>query len=173
MQPTYTPFGQENSPSSNEPPPNDHLEEINKVIEPKRLLTVWSRVLLLILMILALITITSICWKNFSRLDSHLTREIKREEVVSFKRDWFIAKNQEIEGLKHQLKTAKAALASIEEQRKSTWISRESDREIYNRTLERLMALETSLMTAIKEYNSTLSIANSSDIAGLSSATAD
>jgi hypothetical protein len=171
MRPTFSPFEQENS--SSPLPPNDHLEEINKVIEPKRLFIVWSRILLLILMIIALITITSVCWKNFTRLDSHLTREIKREEVVSFKRDWFVAKNQEIEGLKHQIKTAKAALASIEEQRKSTWISRESDREIYNRTLERLMALEASLMAAIKEYNSTLSIANPSDIAGLNSAVAD
>lgn len=172
--PFSNPFSNQSEKIEPSLPPEQHpIDDISNVIEPKRLFTVWSRILLLVLMVIALITITSICWKNFTKLDDHLTREINRGEAVTFKRDWFVAKLQEIDGLKHQLQTAKTALSSIEEQRKSTWISRESDREIYNRTLERLMSLENSLMQAIKEYNTALSIAKSGDIAGLTSATAD
>lgn len=145
------------------------VDDINSVIEPKRLLSIWSRILLLVLLIIAAITITRVCWKNFSKIDGQLSREVSKEEIESFKRDWFVAKYQEIEGLKYQIKTAKAALVSVEEQRKSTWISRESDREIYNRTLERLMGLETALMASLKEYNTAVSLANPTDIAGLAS----
>ena len=170
-----SPFSPHENGKTDAPTPGEShpIDDISNVIEPKRLFTVWSRILLLVLMVLALITITSICWKNFIRLDDHLTREMNRQKVVTLKRDWFVEKLQEIDGLNHQLNTAKTALASIEEQRKSTWISRESDREIYNRTLERLMSLENSLMIAVKDYNMAFSVANASDIAGLSSAVAD
>jgi len=157
-------------------PESDPIEEINKIIGPKRLLDVWrtheARILLSVILVLAAITITGICWKTW-KLDVPLAQKVEQEQAISFKRDWFVAKLQEIEGLKRQIKTAREALASIEEQRKATWVSRESDREIYNRTLERLMSLEDGLLTCVKDYNTAISVANPGDIAGLCSATAN
>lgn len=147
-----------------------HLETFDKATDPQRLLRIWGKILLIIVLLVATVSITGIIWKHTQQLDAKIDQQIQHQAQATHPREWFVSKLQEIDGLKHQLKTAKAALASIEEQRKSTWISRESDRAVYNRTLDHVLALEANLAEAVKDYNSALAAANSADIAGLSSA---
>lgn len=148
---------------------DDPIDGFTQAIEPKRILTIWMRVLLCIILVGAGITITRMSWLRFNKIDNQDARQLVKEEIVSLKRDWFVAKLEEINGLKHQLKTSKEAFASAEQQRKATWISRESDREIYNVTLNRVLATENALLIAIKEYNTAAAITNSAEIAGLTS----
>jgi len=147
----------------------DPINDIEQAIEPRRLIKIWSKTILVILLVISLVVVTHTAWVHLFKIDDQLIREANSKELQSFKRDWFVSKYQEILTVKTRIETAKKALASIEDQRKASWISRESDREIYNKTLEYLLSLENELASLIKEYNTAAAMANPSDIAGLGS----
>lgn len=134
------------------------MDDLNETIEPRKVIRLWISLVIILVLIIGSITISKIMWYKFAQVESQ-----------SHERDWFVAKYQEVQALNVEIESTRTLLTEITAMQNSRWVSRESDRAIYNQTVEKLLGLETRRSDAIREYNTAAATTQPENIAGLTS----
>lgn len=119
------------------------MEEIEKALEPRRLLKIGFSIFLILGLFFGI-------YIGVLRMD----QAARQEESKVKDRNWFAAKQGEISALREQITSAQQALARIKERLDEQWLEASSDRTEYQKLNAHLLELQEKKATAVQEYNS-------------------
>ena len=116
--------------------------ELEKVLEPKRLVKIFSQIFLAIVLGIALIVGVRMAYRAANTV-----------EATSYDHVWFTETLEEIHSLDHQLTEIRDALARHRKEVDSRWVSRSDDRVETQRLTHQLLSLQEQRSDLAKDYN--------------------
>ena len=117
-------------------------EEIEKILEPKRLVRIFGSIFLTIVLFFTLIVGVKMAVNAMNSV-----------EATSHDHAWFKTQMEEIHNLRHKITFAEQTLATHKKEVDSRWISREDDRAQTAKLSEEITSLKEKRSEQIKEYN--------------------
>lgn len=117
-------------------------DEIEKVLEPKRLVRIFGKIFLAVVMSFALIVGVKMAITTMNSV-----------EATSHDHSWFKAQIEEIRLLDITISETRQALAAHKKETESRWVSRSDDRAQTQKLTSGLISLLEARASLVKEYN--------------------
>ena len=117
-------------------------EEIEKILEPKRLVRIFGSIFLAIVLFFTLVIGVKMAVNAMNSV-----------EATSHDHAWFKSQMEEIHNLRHKITFAEEALAAHKKEVEGRWISREDDRAQTANLTQEIISLKESQSELVKEYN--------------------
>ena len=131
-------------------------DKIEKILEPKRLVRVFGKIFLAIVLFFALIVGVKMAVNTMNSV-----------EVTSHDHTWFKAQIEEISSLERRIVETRQALVSHKEEVDDRWISRSDDRAQTTNLTQKLLSLEENRSELVREYNVAADLASDKILRGL------
>lgn len=131
-------------------------DEIEKILEPKRMVRIFGSVFLVIVLFFALVV--------GSRMAANTMNSV---EVTSHDHAWFKAQTEEIKALQARIAETRLALASHKKEVGSRWVSRSDDRAQTQKLTQSLISMQEELSSLVSGYNVAADAASDSILEGL------
>ncbi len=117
-------------------------DEIEKILEPKRLVRIFGKVFLAV--ILCLILVVGV------RMSVSAMNTV---EATSHDHAWFKAQTEEIRSLESRIAETRHALAAHKKEVDSRWVSRSDDRAQTTNLTQNLISMQEQCAGLIRDYN--------------------
>jgi hypothetical protein len=131
-------------------------EEIEKALEPKRVVKLFGRIFLVVVLGIALVVGVRMAYRTANTV-----------EATSYDHAWFTQTIEEVRALDHQIAETRDAASKHQKEVDSRWVSRSDDRAETQRLSHQLLSLQERRSELARTYNVAAELATSEVLGSL------